>query len=468
MDLGSILAAGGYGFKGYQEAQQRDADVARTRGLTESDKMRNQMIMQEIEDAKMARSAKGRAGDVMGSIFGGRPQGAPPTVQPGQASVPMAAPMPGASPMPDPGGAPDRVQLGGPPQMPPQAPQAPPAPPAPAGGGDDSRRLSASQQVTLPQLVTEIKRMAPNISGAELAMTIEQFKPILDSQSKAEIAELRAQLQSRGQDLRHESAMDKLGVALTALALRKEQGDRRLDQGDDRLDVSRDAEARRQQQGDRRLDQGDRRGDQGDRAQTERELARNARDARGDRSLDLREKSISRQELMDAWRRDHGDATFNETQATNEYRRKSSDRRLDQGDRRLDQADARGSGQKLTPAQEAMDQQISDARDEMAKVKRERGLTDADIQRKVVNGDPYWTRVTQRAGRKMYKDIYAGRTPPTAAAPKPDVAPSAAAPTVGGGGASSAAPLPTVGTVVDGYRFKGGDPAKPDSWDRVQ
>jgi hypothetical protein len=39
------------------------------------------------------------------------------------------------------------------------------------------------------------------------------------------------------------------------------------------------------------------------------------------------------------------------------------------------------------------------------------------------------------------------------------------APTTSGGGAPAG---PAVGTVQDGYRFKGGDPGKQESWEKVQ
>lgn len=48
---------------------------------------------------------------------------------------------------------------------------------------------------------------------------------------------------------------------------------------------------------------------------------------------------------------------------------------------------------------------------------------------------------------------------------------NAAQPAPGGAAAPAAAPaakVPAAGTIEDGFRFKGGDPSKPDSWERVQ
>jgi hypothetical protein len=37
----------------------------------------------------------------------------------------------------------------------------------------------------------------------------------------------------------------------------------------------------------------------------------------------------------------------------------------------------------------------------------------------------------------------------------------------GGKGQGGAPKAPAVGDVMDGYRFKGGDPAKPENWEKV-
>jgi hypothetical protein len=222
-------------YPGYQAAENTQADVEK-----------NQAAAKEAANKLLGAQVLGRA------LTGAQPPPAPNPGQPlapppGQASVPNA-PSPGQVPTPQ---APVPVQ-----QAPPAA--GPPGAPVAQGGG-------GLPEISLEALTKRILQTTPQVQGhPEILMAaLERAAPLLDRQSKEDLAELRKKMQEQRLQQTGELAQARIEAAKAAEAGKQGRFDARearlaastavrQDQGYQRLQLQADALAQRAQQtGDR-------------------------------------------------------------------------------------------------------------------------------------------------------------------------------------------------------------------------
>lgn len=218
--------------------------------------------------------------------------------------------------------------------------------------------------------------------------------------------------------MNQQAQMEWKQMQLWLMAQRTEQGQQRLDtqreQGSERMDIQRGAEERRTEQGQQRLEQGGKR-------------------------IDLAQERERRIAASNVVRQDQGYQRL-------EMQKEETLRRREQGDRRIDVTRIRAE---IDAAHKRATEVINSysmmnklkPEERKALLKEQRDAYDQDIER--LRG------TTGRSTPEANKPAAEGKTGDR-------VAPGTSHPV---------APQP--GQIQDGYKFKGGDPGKPENWEKV-
>lgn len=268
---------------------RRGVEDAQAKALLQQIMQAQAVFQQQQETQKRQQQAKAMLGDLlpqlaaMGGGAGGGPQPQPP--MPGQPSVPMMPPGmpsmppqsgPAAGPMPGmpPGGAPPApmpsmppppaqgqgapmAKAGGPgapmpgagappagaaPPMPPQPWQSLPKPPEAAPAGPGGLPPPPEDAVMPKQLisVSDLSKLlaAKGIKGTQAMDMIEQWKPYMDSQNKAELDAMKVQNTAQAAALRAYTAVVREAETRRHHGALEGEAEARLKQGQQRININ--------------------------------------------------------------------------------------------------------------------------------------------------------------------------------------------------------------------------------------
>lgn len=375
---------------GYLAGQRQRAATAYTRALVGR-------LQEEQRQATLARAAEsaagsgllGDAGGFTAAVPGASPM--PQQMAPGQPSVPVTRPQGGAPVSP------------------------PAAAPSPAAVG---ARVSPFQALSPFAIARRIKTANPGIDPGTLFSAVEKtigmMGPVAQLQSRAELAQLRLDMQMQSLDERVREA------------------NIRLQQGADRLDIQRDAANLRMQIAQMQQEGADRRQLASLAAAVDRLAAR--------AGVQTKSGESTADKLHDVAGANAGKKTAKAeaTAAQREYNTLAT--QLREATASISDVIRENGG--LVPAPNSPGR----AKYDQLKARRD-ALFDKMVAAR---------RKAQAAGEKL---------PAPAEALKGGGSAAPAAAPAGGAGAPG---VPKPGDVQDGYRFKGGDPADPNSWERVQ
>ena len=331
-----------------------------------------------------------------------------------QQQVPGAQPMPGVQGQ----GPPMGPQMAQGPQAPapgqpsvPMRPQQPMQPQMPQGGQPPMGGAPAQPQGQ-PQM------QQPGMQGGQgqldwrvIMGKVAQANPNAPPQVLA--AAVNKFLPLMNQQAQMEWKNVSLALAAQRANTGQESADTRRDQGNQRIDIQKGAEERRTEQGDRRLDQGDTRNDMAADREKRLAAASTVRQDQGYQRLDMQRQDLERKVIQG-----------NDRQALSQWRAV-----LDAQHKR---------------AQEII--QSSNFGNTMDAKDKKNLLADQD--------QAYRAAIEEMRNKT-------GRSTPEGNKPAAGGKVESRAPQ--GNPASPVVP-PQPGELRDGYRFKGGDPAKPESW----
>lgn len=420
MDFGSVGNMLSAVPGGYQQGMQANNQIEQ-----------QQMQLADQRAKQVGTAAYFRALQAMlGPQTGQGPQ--PPS--PGQPSMAANA-MPGPQMVPPSGNvAPPQGMVGGAPSsgmVPQQQPTGAAAPGSPAGatsppgGPAPAGPSGGQQQLSWQGIVQALKTQNPNASDLELAHAVDHFMPMMTMQNKLEWQQMRNELmwemtkmrtdtQARGQDIRADTSTRGQDVRAGSQADRTQQQREQEEGRQGRFDTSEDRRNRSLDQRDAQFKQ---------------------REDRLERGLQLR-----------------SDTTWTRL----DQQKQAAEQRVRAGDRR----------QAVIEWRATVDAQHKLAMEKIQATSVNNAMKPADRQ-KLIEDQNAWYRgeiekmknLTTQRGNLTDQGEPTGQT--TEDLPRTNAPPAAPA-------APAGAPVPPKPNEVrDGYRFKGGNPADPQSWEKV-